>query len=42
MELDPRIYKDKKPLDCFSDIQKAKKFIGTKGYFPHILIILAI
>lgn len=36
MKLDPRIYKDKKPLDCF-DIQKAKKFIGAKGYFsPYI------
>ena len=36
MDLDPRIYKDKKPLDCF-DIQKAKKFIGAKGYFsPYI------
>ena len=32
MELDPRIYKDRKPLDCF-DIQKAKKFLGAKGYF---------
>lgn len=36
MKLDPRIYKDKKPLDCF-DIQKAKKFLGVKGYFsPYI------
>ena len=36
MKLDPRIYKDKKPLDCF-DIQKAKKFLGAKGYFsPYI------
>lgn len=36
MELDPRIYKDKKPLDCF-DIQKSKKFLGVKGYFsPYI------
>ena len=32
MDLDPRIYKDRKPLDCF-DIQKAKKFLGAKGYF---------
>ena len=32
MELDSRIYKDRKPLDCF-DIQKAKKFLGAKGYF---------
>ena len=32
MKLDPRIYNDRKPLDCF-DIQKAKKFIGAKGYF---------
>lgn len=32
MKLDPRIYADKKPLDCF-DIQKAKKFLGVKGYF---------
>lgn len=36
MKLDPRIYKDKKPLDCF-DIQKTKKFLGVKGYFsPYI------
>ena len=36
MELDSRIYKDRKPLDCF-DIQKAKKFLGAKGYFsPYI------
>jgi hypothetical protein len=36
MELDPRIYKDRKPLNCF-DIQKAKKFLGAKGYFsPYI------
>ena len=32
MELDSRIYKDRKPLNCF-DIQKAKKFLGAKGYF---------
>lgn len=32
MKLDPRIYKDTKPIDCF-DIQKAKKFLGVKGYF---------
>lgn len=36
MKLDPRIYKDTKPLDCF-DIQKSKKFLGVKGYFsPYI------
>lgn len=36
MKLDPRIHEDKKPLDCF-DIQKAKKFLGAKGYFsPYI------
>lgn len=36
MKLDPRIHEGKKPLDCF-DIQKAKKFLGTKGYFsPYI------
>lgn len=32
MKLDPRIIEGKKPLDCF-DIQKAKKFLGAKGYF---------
>lgn len=32
MELDKRIREGKKPLDCF-DIQKAKKFLGAKGYF---------
>ena len=36
MELDKRIREGKKPLDCF-DIQKAKKFLGVKGYFsPYI------
>ena len=36
MELDKRIKEGKKPLDCF-DIQKAKKFLGVKGYFsPYI------
>lgn len=31
MKLDSRIYKDRKPLDCF-DAEKAEKFVGQKGY----------
>ena len=32
MELDPRIIKGKKPLDCF-DAKYAKQFIGKRGLF---------
>ena len=36
MELDKRIKKGKKPLDCF-DVDIAKQFIGKKGYFSDSL-----
>ena len=34
LELDKRIIKGKKPLDCF-DVDIARQFIGKKGYFSH-------
>lgn len=36
MELDKRIIKGKKPLDCL-DVDIAKKYIGQKGYFANYL-----
>ena len=36
MKIDPRIKKDKRPLDCF-DVDIAKQFIGKKGYFSHYI-----
>lgn len=36
MELDKRIIKGKRPLDCL-DVDIAKKYIGQKGYFANYL-----